>query len=52
MEDPLAGIAESFQTLQQCRRNRNSAFRIPAFGGVDIAVIHAALHMQNVALEI
>ena len=52
MEDPLAGIAESLHALQQCRWNWNSAFRIPAFGGVDLAVVHAALHVQNVALEI
>jgi hypothetical protein len=52
MEDPLAGVPQSFQTIEECRRNRNSASGIPALVGVDLAVVHAALHIKNIALEI
>src|SRR5215475_14993702 len=52
VKDPLASFVQSVHTLQQCRRNRDPTFRVSTLRGIDFPVVHAPLHMENVALEI
>src|SRR5215510_13048256 len=52
MKDPLASFVQSVHTHQQCRWNRDPTFRVSTLRGIDFPVVHAPLHMENVALEI
>jgi hypothetical protein len=52
MKDPLAGLVQSLHALEQYRRNRNSSFRLPTLRGVDLPFVDAALHLENITIEI